>query len=91
MKNTKVDRRTDIYQNSQGEKFDAAVVTEGILLQRQINTVTAIEYMKNRGVDSATIQRVLSGFSMRTDDKSVLARHAGPATAKMGAGAGAGT
>ena len=87
MKNTKVDRRADIYQNSQGEKFDAAVVTEGMLLQRQINTVTAIEYMKNRGIDSAIIQRVLSGFMMRDDDKTALARHAGQASAKIGAGA----
>lgn len=81
MHHTQVNRRADMYQNSQGEKYDAAVVTEGMLLQRQISTVTAIEYMKNRGIDSATIQRVLSGFSMRSDDAAALARHAGRVSA----------
>lgn len=87
MKNTQVDRRADMYRNSQGETSDAAVVTEGMLLQRQINTITAIEYMKNRGIDSATIQRVLSGFAMRDDDKTALARHDVLAIARIGAGA----
>lgn len=79
MMNSKVDRRDDMYKNSLGEKFDAAVVTEGMLLQREINTVTAIEYMKNRGISSAIIQRVLGGCAIRDDDKSALASHRLPA------------
>lgn len=70
---SQVDRRADTYRNSQGEKFDAAVVREGLILQRQINTVSAIEFMKNRGVSSATIQRVLSGVQLRGDDRQALA------------------
>lgn len=70
---SKVDRRAETYQNQRGEKFDEAVVREGIVLQQQINTVTAIEYMKNRGIASATIQRVLSGVQLRSDDRLAIA------------------
>jgi hypothetical protein len=87
MMNSKLDRRADMFTNSQGEKFDAAVVTEGMLLQREINTVTAIEYMKNRGISSAIIQRVLGGAATRGDDRSALACAVTPAGAGIGAGA----
>jgi hypothetical protein len=70
MMNSQAERRADLFQNSLGEKFDAAVVTEGMRLQAQVNTVTAIEYMKNRGMSGAIIQRVLSGVAMRDEDKA---------------------
>lgn len=47
--------------------FDAAVIEEGILLQSKTNTVSAIEFLKNRGIDAATIQCVLSGFYLHRD------------------------
>lgn len=65
---SKVERRADVFTNSRGEKFDAAVVTEGLLLQHRVSTVTAIEYMKNRGISSAVIQRVLSTAQCREED-----------------------
>jgi hypothetical protein len=69
MINSQVERRADVFQNSLGEKFDAAVVTEGMRLQAKVNTVTAIEYMKNRGISAAIIQRVLTGVATREEDK----------------------
>lgn len=72
---SKVDRRADMHRNSQGEKFDEAVIREGVMLQLSLNTVSAIEYLKNRGVGSATIQRVLSGHHLRQDDKRAIAEH----------------
>jgi hypothetical protein len=72
MNASRVNRRTALYKNTQGETFDAAVVRQGMLLKLQVNTVSAIEYMKNRGISSATIQRVLSGFQMRDDDKLAI-------------------
>ena len=69
MMKSQVDRRGDVFQNSLGEKFDAAVVNEGMRLQAKVNTVTAIEYMKNRGGPAAIIQRVLSGAAMREEDR----------------------
>lgn len=75
---SKAERRSDVFRNSQGEKFDAAVVTQGLLLQREVSTVTAIEYMKNRGISSATIQRVLGGVALRGGDAEVIAGHVRP-------------
>lgn len=70
---SKVDRRSDMHRNSQGEKFDENVIREGVMLQLSLNTVGAIEFLKNRGVGSATIQRVLSGHQLRQDDKRAIA------------------
>ena len=69
---SKVERRSDVYRNNDGEKFNAAVVREGVVLQLKVNTVSAIEYMKNRGIAGATIQRVLSGHQLRSDDKQAI-------------------
>ncbi|WP_332878635.1 hypothetical protein [Massilia sp. S19_KUP03_FR1] len=73
MHTSRVNRRTNLYKNTQGETFDAAVVRQGMLLKLQVNTVSAIEYMKNRGISPAIIQRVLSGLQMRDDDKLAIA------------------
>lgn len=64
----KIERRAAMYRNGRGEKFDAAVVRQGILLKLEGNTISAVEYMTNRGVASAIIQRVLSGTAWRADD-----------------------
>jgi hypothetical protein len=68
-----IDRRADMHRNSKGEKFDAAVIQEGVMLQMRVNTVSAVEFLKNRGVGAATIQRVLSGTQLRADDKQAMA------------------
>jgi hypothetical protein len=72
---SKVDRRSDMHRNSQGERFDEAVIREGIMLQLSLNTVSAIEFLKNRGVGAATIQRVLSGHQLRLGDKNAIGVH----------------
>jgi hypothetical protein len=48
MNTSKVERRSHQYRNSQGEKFDAAVVRHGLMLKLEGNMVSAIEYMHNR-------------------------------------------
>lgn len=77
MLTNKVDRRADVHRNILGETFDAGVVQQGLLLQQRVNTVSAIEYMKNRGIASSTIQRVLTGSLLRTADREALAQEAG--------------
>ena len=42
-----------------------AVIKAGLSVQHSSNTVSAIEYLKNRGIDAVTIQRVLAGFYLR--------------------------
>lgn len=73
MLTSRAERRADTHRNGNGEKFDEAVIREGVLLQHALNTVTAIEFLKNRGVSAATIQRVLSGQQVRQDDKRAIA------------------
>lgn len=85
MNASKVNRRAVLYRNSVGETFDEIVVRQGMLLRLQVNTVCAIEYMKNRGISSATIQRVLSGFRMREGDKLAIAAFTPPALSGTGA------
>jgi hypothetical protein len=68
----KVERRSEQYRNGQGEKFDATVVRHGLILKLEGNTVSAIEYMHNRGVPVETIERVLSSTQLRDEDKLVV-------------------
>ena len=72
MKTSKVERRSDQYRNSEGEKFDAAIVRHGLMLKVEGNMVSAIEYMHNRGVPVDTIERVLSGTQLREGDKLAM-------------------
>lgn len=87
MKNSRVERRADMFKNSLGERFNAAVVMQGMLLQREVNTVTAIEYMQNRGISGAIIQRVLAGADRRDTDGASLAQRGALAGDRIGAGA----
>lgn len=90
MNTNKVDRRSDQYRNSLGEKFDASVVRHGVMLKLEGNTVSAIEYMQNRGVPGDTIERVLSGAQLRDDDKLAMLSYIHNSNSlepKIGAGA----
>ncbi len=49
------------------------LVRQGMLLQQTSNTVTAVEYLQSRGIDSAIIRRVLNGRDVREDDEIALA------------------
>jgi len=44
-----------------------AIIKAGLSVQHSSNTVSAIEYLKNRGIDAITIQRVLAGFYLHQD------------------------
>jgi hypothetical protein len=66
------ERRAARHRNEQGHTFDAGTIRRGLALQRTINTISAIEYFKNQGVDATVIQRVLSG-DRRRDDMPALA------------------
>lgn len=72
MNTSRVDRRSNQYHNSQGEMFDATVVRHGVMLKVRGSTVSAIEYMRNRGVRAYTIERVLSGNQLRCDDRLAI-------------------
>lgn len=65
--NANTDKQADAYENILGGKIDLAILRKGIEMQSRSNTVSAIEYLRNRGVDAATIQRVLSGFYIHRD------------------------
>jgi hypothetical protein len=60
MNGKKPTRRGAKALSGQEEQYNVAVLREGVVMQAMVNTVSAIEYMKNRGVGGATIQRVLS-------------------------------
>lgn len=72
MNTSKVERRAHQYQNSQGEKFDAAVVRHGLMMKLEGNMVSAIEYMHNRGGLVDIIERVLFGTQLREDEKLAM-------------------
>jgi hypothetical protein len=72
MNTSKVERRSNQYRNSQGEKFDAAVVRHGLMFKLDGNMVSAIEYMHNRGVPVDIIKRVLSRTRLRGEDKLAM-------------------
>lgn len=74
MINSKIDRRSDIYRDELGNLFDGAVITEGLVVQKTIGAVSAIEYLKSKGVSAPVIQRVLSGGAMRLDDTMAVHR-----------------
>jgi hypothetical protein len=62
------ERRAARHRSEQGHTFDAATIRHGLVLQRTINTISAIEYFKNQGVDASVIGRVLSGDRRRDDE-----------------------
>jgi hypothetical protein len=71
------DRRSTRHRNEGGRVFDAGIIQHGLLLQRTINTTSAIEYFKNKGVDASVIQRVLSGDRRRDDVPTLADPHFG--------------
>lgn len=50
----------------------SAIVRRGLLMQRDTGTVSALEYLKAHAVETAVIQRVLSGQSLREEDAQAL-------------------
>lgn len=67
------DRRTESRFNQRGIEFDDCTVRHGLIVQRQAGTIGAVEYLKTSGVGAAVITRVLSGQSLRDEDRQMLA------------------
>lgn len=68
--NTKAaERRAD----APGREYNADVVRRGLLVQRDMGTISAIEFLKAHAVEAAIIQRVLAGNAMRVEDREALA------------------
>ena len=63
------ERRVD----APGREYSADVVRRGLLVQRDMGTISAIEFLKANEVEAAIIQRVLSGNAMRAEDRDALA------------------
>lgn len=72
MNTDQIDRRKLSAGDPAGSDAPAATVTKGLLVQRLSGTVSAIEYLKNNGVGSPVIQRVLSGDAVRRADAQAL-------------------
>lgn len=72
MTNDKVESRASMVGGKAGDAVDAAVVTQGLLVQKTVGAVGAIEFLKSKGVSAAVIQRVLSGAPLRRDDTMAL-------------------
>jgi hypothetical protein len=56
-----------------GREYNADVVRRGLLVQRDMGTTSAIEFLKANAVEATIIQRVLSGNAMRAEDRDALA------------------
>jgi hypothetical protein len=63
-----VERRAD----TGGREYNADVVRRGLLVQRDLGTISAIEFLKANAVEAAIIQRVLSGNAVRATDREAL-------------------
>jgi hypothetical protein len=54
------------------ERTPSDIVRLGLAVQQRTGTVSAIELLKSNKIDSAIIQRVLSGSALRADDRLYL-------------------
>lgn len=73
MTTEQAERRSGTNAEQHRREYDAAVVRRGLLVQRDMGTISAIEFLKANAVEAAIIQRVLSGNAMRTEDREALA------------------
>ncbi len=71
---TEVDRRRNARSAASGAKYDAQTVARGISIQVTSNTLSAVEYLKAHGVESAVIHRVLSSDDIRRTDRPLRER-----------------
>lgn len=63
------ERRAD----TEGRAYNADVVRRGLIVQRDLGTISAIEFLKANAVEAAIIQRVLAGNAVRAEDREALA------------------
>lgn len=60
-----IERRSPSHTGTSGAEYDACIVERALKVQRSASTVSAVEYLKNRGVDAAVICRVLTSSGRR--------------------------
>jgi hypothetical protein len=60
-----IERRFPSHTGVGGAQYDACIVERALKVQRSANTVSAVEYLKSRGVDAEVIVRVLSSNGRR--------------------------
>lgn len=60
-----IERRFSSHTGAGGAQYDACIVERALKVQRSASTVSAVEYLKNRGVDAAVICRVLTSCGRR--------------------------
>ena len=65
--------QTDRRADAQGREYNADVVRRGLVVQRDLGTISAIEFLKAHAVEAAIIQRVLGGNAVRNEDREALA------------------
>jgi hypothetical protein len=67
------DRRVAVTNCARQDHRQRDIVEDGILMQENGNTITAVEYLKARGVDPGVIRRVLLGPDSRRSPSSTVA------------------
>lgn len=72
-----LERRSPTTPGQYGLRFDASTVHDGLCIQRQVNTASAAEYLKAKGVSPSVIVRVLSSDTLRSEDREQLDQNAG--------------
>lgn len=77
MSDRQPERRNQAHRDILGREYNADVVRRGLLVQRDMGTISAIEFLKAHAVDAAIIQRVLSGNVVRAEDRDALAALSG--------------
>ena len=65
MMRTSIERRSAMHAGTGGLRYDARAVECALKVQRSASTVSAVEYLKARGVDAIVIIRVLTGPARR--------------------------
>lgn len=73
MDTKQAERRSDAHRDTRGHEYNAEIVRRGLLVQREMGTISAIEFLKANAVEAAIIQRVLSGNAVRAADQEALA------------------
>jgi hypothetical protein len=73
MNTQQAERRSSVNVEQHNRQYSADVVRRGLLVQRDLGTISAIEFLKAQGVEAAIVQRVLSGNAMRAEDREALA------------------
>lgn len=60
-----IERRFSSHTGAGGARYDACVVERALKVQQSSSTVSAVEYLKSRGVDATVICRVLTSCGRR--------------------------